>query len=59
MTIGELKERIERLHDDLEIEIITPYDDEIDGSYNLVSVATRMDPDTAKEYVRFECLDGD
>ena len=59
MTIGELREAIERLDDSLEIEIITPYDDEVDCSFNLGAIETRMDPDTAKEYVRFECLDAE
>ena len=57
MTIGELKERIERLDDGLEIEVLTPYDDSIDSCFLLDTIEVRMDPDAAAEYAAFVCVD--
>jgi len=63
MTIGELKQAIAALDDGLEIEIIARYEDddgdEIERSYDLSTVGAVMDPDTAGEYARFECVELD
>ncbi len=61
MTIGELKTAIAPLDNRLEIEIIVPYEDgdgdEVERGFELERVSRRMDPDTAREYARFQCGD--
>jgi len=62
MTVGELKTVLARLDDSLEIEIIARYEDGDgdyfdDRSFDLQAVASELDPDTAREYARFECAD--
>jgi len=61
MTVGDLKKAIASLDNWLEIEIIVADEDadgdEVERSFNLETVTRRMDPDTAREYARFECGD--
>jgi hypothetical protein len=61
MTIGELKKAIAPLDDGLEIEIVARYEDEdgdeVECSLDLESVGAVLDPDTARQYARFECAD--
>ena len=61
MTVGELKAVLAELDNSLEIEIIARYEDgdgdEIERSYDVESVASWLDPDTAREYERFECVE--
>jgi hypothetical protein len=61
VTIGDLRRATSGFPDALEIEIIvTTIDadgDEVEHSYDLESVTTGMDPDTAGECARFRCGD--
>lgn len=61
MTIGGLKAQISGLDDALEIEIIVTYEDddgdEVERGCDLRAIEKRLDPDTAREYVRFDCGD--
>jgi hypothetical protein len=61
MTIGELRAAIAELDDALEIEAIIAYEDDdgddVECSYYLESIGSAMDPDTAREYARFELAD--
>ena len=63
MTVGELKTVLAALDDSLEVEIIARYEDgdgdEVERSFDLEGVAPGLDPDTAREYARFECADID
>lgn len=59
MTVGELQDELDAFDDSLEIEIIVRYDagEETERSYDLRAVTARVDPDTAREYARFECVE--
>ena len=61
MTIGGLKAQISGLDDALEIEIIVTYEDddgdEVERGCDLRAIEKRLDPDTAREYARFDCGD--
>ena len=63
MTIGQLKKQIAELDDGLGIEIIALSEDadgdDIELNYALLSVEKRLDPDTAEDYARFECIEAE
>ncbi|HEX4695001.1 hypothetical protein [Sphingomonas sp.] len=57
MTIGELKRAIADLDDGLDIVLAVPLEDpdgdDVERVFALVSVETRVDPDTAESYAHF------
>ncbi|MGA8764815.1 MAG: hypothetical protein WB562_18240 [Candidatus Sulfotelmatobacter sp.] len=59
MMIGELKQLLAPLDDEMHIIVIGPaFDaagDEIEACYGLREVKVEMEPDTAEEFARFGC----
>lgn len=61
MTVRELKTVLAALDDALEIEIIARYEDgdgdEVEHPFVIETVGAFMDPDTAREYARFDAIE--